>query len=413
MGEVNEALKLYKECLNYYKDKETRSSKYSFSYQLTTFALADAYKALKQTDSATYYNNLGYKESKITRNSNLNCLFVLNEGANLILKKNYKSALDSIDKALPKIILLNDQGNILAAYFYKAKTYDELKIKNEAVLNYKKVDSMYSITKRITPEFMSGYPYLIDYYKEKSDKENQIKYLQKYTNINKTLQNNYKELSKKLEIEYDIPHLISEKESLITSLKKEKKNSYWGIGGLILISFSVSSFGYYQYKLKKTYKSRFEKIINRDKVIKENFTDTNSKATASVPNNKKELGIAEELVAQIIDKLNQFETKNGFLQSDITVQILAEKTQTNSKYLSKIVNNFKEKTFTKYINDLRVEYAIRKLQQDKKLQNYTIQALALEFGFNNAESFSTAFYKKTGIKPTYFIENINKTKSID
>jgi hypothetical protein len=55
---------LYIKCFNYYKDKETRSSKYSFSYQLTTFALADAYKALHQTDSASYYNQLGYRESK-------------------------------------------------------------------------------------------------------------------------------------------------------------------------------------------------------------------------------------------------------------------------------------------------------------------------------------------------------------
>ncbi len=85
--------------------------------------------------------------------------------------------------------------------------------------------------------------------------------------------------------------------------------------------------------------------------------------------------------------------------------------ETNSKYLSKIVNTHKEKTFTKYINDLRVEYAIRKLQQDKKLRNYTIQAIAVEFAFDNAESFSTAFHKNTGLKPTYFIENINKTKS--
>lgn len=413
LGEVDEALALYKECFNYYKDKEIRSSKYSFSYQLTIFALADAYKGLNQTDSATYYNNLGYEESKITENTNLNSLFILNEGANLILKKNYKTALDSIDKALPKIILLNDQGNILAAYYYKAKIYDGLKIKNEAVKNFKKVDSMNSITKRITPEFISGYPYLIDYYKEKGDKDNELKYLQKYTNINKTLQNNYKELSKKLEIEYDIPHLISEKESLIRSLKKENKNSYWGIGGLILLFIFVSYYGYYQYNLKNTYRFRFEEIINRDKNPREKITETDAVNTATLPKNKKELGIDSELVSQIINKLNQFEVNKGFLESNITVQILAELTDTNSKYLSKIVNNIKEKTFTKYINDLRIDYAINELQQDYKLQNYTIQALAQEFGFNNAESFSTAFYKKVGIKPRYFIEKISVLKSIN
>ncbi|MBG6111996.1 AraC-like DNA-binding protein [Flavobacterium sp. CG_9.10] len=65
-----------------------------------------------------------------------------------------------------------------------------------------------------------------------------------------------------------------------------------------------------------------------------------------------------------------------------------------------------------YINDLRIDYALSKLQKNNKLRNYTVQALAQEFGFNGAESFSAAFYKKTGIKPTYFIKELtefNKT----
>jgi AraC-like DNA-binding protein len=48
------------------------------------------------------------------------------------------------------------------------------------------------------------------------------------------------------------------------------------------------------------------------------------------------------------------------------------------------------------------------LKKDDKLTKYTIQALAQEFGFNSAESFSAAFYKKTEIKPTYFIKELTK-----
>jgi hypothetical protein len=40
-------------------------------------------------------------------------------------KKNYKEALDSIGKALPIMIALNDKGNI-AAYYYLAKANDGL-----------------------------------------------------------------------------------------------------------------------------------------------------------------------------------------------------------------------------------------------------------------------------------------------
>ncbi|MGO4822465.1 MULTISPECIES: helix-turn-helix domain-containing protein [unclassified Flavobacterium] len=407
LGEVVEALDLYRECLNYYKNKKIRTPKYSFSYELVIFALADAYKALNQSDSATYFNKLGYRESKNTGNSELNALFILNEGANLVLTKNYKPALDSINKALPKMVFYKNTGNVLASYYYLGKTYDGLGKEKEAAKNFVKVDSMYNETRRITPEFMSGYPYLISYYKEKKDKENQLKYITKYMDINKTLQKNYKELTKKLKNEYDIPHLISEKESLIQSLEDENTKSYWGIGSLILLSISVSGFGFYQHKLKKTYKLRFEKIINREKGPNLVVADINLKPIEiATYNNKEDLGIAGELVNQILEKLNQFETDKEYLQSNITIQLLAEKLLTNSKYLSKIVNFYKQKTFIQYINDLRIDYAITKLQQNNKLRNYTIQALALEFGFNSAESFSAAFYKKTGIKPTYFIKGL-------
>ncbi len=118
--------------------------------------------------------------------------------------------------------------------------------------------------------------------------------------IDSILQKNYKKLNKLVQDEYDTPHLISEKEALIQSLEHQNTKSYWGIAGLILLSISFSSFSYYQYRLNRIYKSRFEKILNRDKIPKENFTDSNSNETATQPNNKKELGIAEELSLKLL-----------------------------------------------------------------------------------------------------------------
>ena len=410
LGEVHEALDLYRECFNYYKDKEVRTSIYSYAYQDVIFALADAFKALHQTDSASYYNKLGFRESKLTKDEEYNALFILNEGANLVLKKNFRAALDSINRALPKMIAYKNEGNTLAAYYYLGKTYEGLQNKAIATQNFIKVDSLYNKTKRITPEFTSGYPYLISYFKEKGDKENQLKYITKYMYIDSTLQKNYKELTKKLEKEYDMPNLFSEKETLIQSLENDKEKSHWGIGSLILITISVSGFGIYQHILKKNYRSRFEKIMNQTEISNEPLTNTRIEIQTN--NTKEEIGIAEELVKQILEKLKRFETKKEYLQPNITVQMLSSTFETNSKYVSKIVNVHKGKTFIQYINDLRIEYAILQLQQNNKLRNYTIQALALEFGFNNAESFSTAFHKKTGIKPTYFIKELqNLTKT--
>jgi len=409
LGEVNEALDLYRECFNYYKDKEVRNPKYSFAYQDVVFALADAHKALNQTDSATYYNKLGYRESKFTKDDEYNSLFVLNEGANLVLKKNFSAALDSINKALPKMIVYKNEGNTLASYYYLGKAYDGLGKKEEAAKNFIKVDSLYKKTKRITPEFVSGYPFLISYYKDKGDKGKQLKYITTYMFIDSTLQNNYKELTKKLQKEYDTPHLISEKQNLIESLKSDKTQMDWVMGGLFFIVISIGGFAFYQYQLKKRYRARFEEIIKVPSVVNNNpITATSEEKEFEIPTiNIKDIGIAEELVTQILEKLKRFETKKGYLESNITVQMLSTTFETNSKYVSKIVNTHKDKTFIQYINDLRIGYAIVKLQEDTKLRNYTIQALALEFGFNSAESFSTAFYKKTKIKPIYFIKELD------
>ncbi|KIA98048.1 hypothetical protein OA93_11380 [Flavobacterium sp. KMS] len=409
LGEVHEALDLYKECFNYYKKKDIKNRQYYYAYQDVIFALADAYITLNQTDSTTYYNKLGYKESKSMKDVEYNALFILNEGANLTLKKNHRAALDSINKAFPKIVFYKNTGNVLASYYYLGKAYDGLGNKKDAVKNFIKVDSIYTITKRITPEFTSGYLYLISYFKNNGDKENQLKYLTRYMYIDSVLQNNYKELTKKLQKEYDIPNLISEKENLIESLNNEQIKFYWGLGTLFLATIGVGGFGMHQYQLKKRYRSRFEKIMKETAIISDNEIEENKDKEIKIAGTKiEDIGIAEELVNQILVKLDAFEKRKGYLESNITVQILSTTFETNSKYVSKIVNVYKGKTFTQYINDLRVEHAITQLQENKMLRKYTIQALALEFGFNNAESFSIAFYKKTGIKPTYFIKELEE-----
>lgn len=406
LEEYNEALEIYKECYNYYRTKDYRSGKCADDYQSIIFGIADCFKSLEQTDSTTYYNKLGYNECKITKNEEFQYLFVLNEGANQVLKKNYNAALDSIKKALPKIISYKDTGNELAAYYYLGKAYDGLDKKEKAAENFIRVDSIYKVTKDISKEFIDGYPYLINYYKNLGNKEKQLEFINAYMSIDSILQKNYRELNNLVHKEYDIPRLISEKESIITSLKNDKMKTNWGLGFSITLTFALGFFGVYQYKTKKRYRSRFERII-RDKDLNENQQFKKENEIKNDITKIEQIGIANELINQILEKLNRFEKSKGYLESNITVQMLSTTFETNSKYVSKVVNVFKEKSFTQYINDLRIEYAITQLREKHRLRKYTIQALALEFGFNNAESFSTAFHKKTGIKPTYFIKELD------
>ena len=97
-----------------------------------------------------------------------------------------------------------------------------------------------------------------------------------------------------------------------------------------------------------------------------------------------------------------------YKNSNVSIQNLAKEFNTNTKYLSLVINEYKSKTFINYVNDLRVDNIIIELKQNKNLRKYTVVALAEEAGFNTAESFSNAFYKRTGIKPSFFVKELSK-----
>ena len=113
--------------------------------------------------------------------------------------------------------------------------------------------------------------------------------------------------------------------------------------------------------------------------------------------------IDENVVKNTLLNLGKFEKELGFTDNKITLQILARKVGTNSKYLSKIINTHKKKSFSNYLNDLRIEYTINRLHSDTKFRKYSMQAIAEEVGFRSHRSFFGVFQKKTGISPSYFI----------
>lgn len=402
MGDVAEALDLYRECFNFYKKKWNENN--NKKYLNTIFSIADAHKSLNQLDSTSYYNKLGYNESIRLKDEELKYLFVLNEGANSFLKENYKSAIDSINKALPFMIKYENKLNELASYYYYGRCYEKQNKAIYAIKNFKKVDSIYKISNYITPEFIYGYHYLINYYKKKGDKENQLYYLNNLMKIDSVFQINYKQLSKKLKRDYDIPNLIKEKETIIKELKNNKMSYYYIITTLFFGILLALFFGIRETRLKKTYKERFETLLSDKSLVKEFSDEKDNKVVIEIQDNN--IGISDEIIETVLKELKNFEKNKGYLNSSITIHGLAQEFNTNSKYLSTIVNAKKQKSFVNYVNDLRINYIVNELKNNKNLRKYTMVAIAEEAGFNTSESFSKAFFKRTGIKPSYFVKEL-------
>ena len=120
--------------------------------------------------------------------------------------------------------------------------------------------------------------------------------------------------------------------------------------------------------------------------------------------------ILKETEEQILNKLKRFESSKRFTSKDISLAVLAGQLDSNTKYLSEIINNHYHVNFNTYINKLRINYIIEKLKNDPNFINYKISYLAENCGFSSHSSFATVFKSITGISPVKFIELLNQEK---
>ena len=211
-----------------------------------------------------------------------------------------------------------------------------------------------------------------------------------------------KYLSREINNEYTTPNLILEKQRIIDSLK-ERKN----ISTLLVIILLVVVIGLiiWNRKKQKLYKERFKELIATTSLTENN-------RTTSTPVKSHSNDISEKIVNDILSKLEHFEYQKGYLKMNLTITSIAKQLDTNSKYLSKVINTYKQKKFTDYINDLRINYAIEELKTvNSKFRKYTVKAIANEVGFNTTEAFSKSFYKTTGIYPSFFMKQIGKEET--
>lgn len=90
-----------------------------------------------------------------------------------------------------------------------------------------------------------------------------------------------------------------------------------------------------------------------------------------------------------------------FLDPDLTLQVLVEKLNSNSSYVSRAINDHYGKNFNTLINEFRIKEA-RKILANSSFNHLTIEGIAREVGFNSIPSFNNAFKKFTGISPSFF-----------
>lgn len=397
----DEALDGFKQTTQYYDSKNNPD--HILMYLRSLFREGEAYQALNEYQKATEVNLLGLQESLKHGEKIQEQYFNLAIGIDDYHADEYALAIQNIQKAIPTMSANNYFEMEQKGCFYIAKSYLALNQPGKALTHFQRIDSIFTAQGYLPNELRSTYEWLIDYYKNENEKDQQLYFINQLLEVDKVNAGNNRYLAYKVHKEYDTERLTKEKERL------EKRFSNWSyfVLGLLVVLLITSAYYFIRSQKagskNKELRKKFEKFIQRKNTLigMPDTVKTEQKAPKGIP---------AEIVKDILSRLEAFEENKEFLDSKIGQLYLAEKFKTNSSYLSKVINTYKETNFNGYINKLRINYIVDLLLKVPKYRAYTIKALSNEAGFATSRHFSDAFLAETGLRPQYFLEQIKKEK---
>lgn len=399
LGFYDEAISLLNECLAYFKDSNARA------YLNSLHSLGLCYNKIGNYGLCSSTNGVGLLECKRLNNKEMIPYFNHSEGINEYFKQNYASAISKIESSMEDLDENKDFANESVGNFYIGKSLWTLKKQDKALLYFKKVDQTFNKNGYLRPDLREVYELFITYYKTRDEPKIQLYYIDQLLKADGMLNETYKYLVGKIHKEYDTKILLAEREKINNELQ-ERKYDDLTLTGIILLLFLILVFlTYRHFENRAVYKKKFEQLILK--------INDEAKNKPKIRMEKKEiLGINAEAVSIILKQLEKFETSQKFLDKDLSLAKLAVSFNSNTRYLSQIIAHYKDKGFVEYINDLKIDYIIVLLKNDKRIRNYTNKALAEEVGFTSTQRFANAFLARTEMPTAYFIEHIKKENLI-
>lgn len=416
LGDQKGAIKILKKNYKAYKEANEKESKnFSSTFEINTLlAICDTYIRFaidnndiieKKTylDSALAYNKIGLKEAYRDNNNHKASLFIAEKGIINSELGNYEEAIKLINTSSKVIIKEDIKGWLSPLFYYKGLTYHKLGNNNEAIRFLKKADSISQKNAVNYPILQRTYYLLSKIYKDRNDLENKSKYLSLYMENDQINERITGTVRSDIHENYDIMLLNDEIKQLTGQTEENKANYNIALIIIFILAFLFLMYWFYNKNRQQQNKAKFDKLLKELAKKKET-------ANISIKKEKPKttLTIDEEKVLQILSALDKFEQKKQFLDVNCDLAFVAKKVRTNKAYLSKVIHSEKQQKFIQYITNLRINYALEKLKEDKLFRSYDIKSIASELGFKSPDSFSRAFKNKTGIYPSYYIKNVNK-----
>jgi tetratricopeptide (TPR) repeat protein/AraC-like DNA-binding protein len=381
-----DAIDLLLPCLAYYKTEDTRA------YINTLHLMGICYNRNGQYQLSHKTNQLGITIAAQHNQTELLHYFMHSEGINEFFMGHHDAALKYLKGSVAYFGEKGDFANESVASFYFGKCCLKLGRIRDGIAALEKVHQLFTRKGYIRPDEMEAYRLLANHYRSKNDINRQLFYTDASIVADSVLDSNYKFLTIKLQKGYDIVQLRKDRQRLEQELRDSKEKEFMFIArtGLSIVLLA-SMLGYGVNRLVKKRRAIAVPLPYSQE-------STESKPVTSA--------IKEDLLLVLQKRLEKFERDKKYLGKDMNLAHMAKLLETNTKYVSILIHEYRDKKTPEYLNDLKIDHLVDLLAKDSKARNYTHKALATEIGYSTTNSLHKAFFNRTGVSFTEYLEGL-------
>ncbi|PIF46951.1 AraC-like DNA-binding protein [Chryseobacterium sp. 52] len=449
----------YVQSVNTYSQKEESKEKENLSYFLQAagdYNLADQYQNLDLYSQSQRIISDLLADNKLLKGNNprmnvITAKLYQLQALNLGINRNYSDALNNLSKS-DEYLGFNNQENLIletensifrASFLMRQNKVEQAKyiLENTLILSEKTTD--YYFLQALAYENLSRYYFFKEEYsvaaemleKGLSRIEN-LPYNSLKIKIYESLSKNYFALHhdekyhqyNKLYTDLRIKMDSSTKEGIryivklvetnqnnnleFQNQKQLKRTGFIVAAFLIVIIALLICFLILKTSNKDLKKQSefFEKLKKQELTNRENITKEEAPISKTVEKDPNK--ISKEKEDEILQKLEEWEKQQRYLDKSMTLSMLSSQMGVNTKYLSEVINSNKGKNFNGYINELRINHIARLLRTDPVYLTYKVSYLAEYSGFSSHSAFTTVFKSVTGMSPNTYIQEISKSRTL-
>ena len=175
---------------------------------------------------------------------------------------------------------------------------------------------------------------------------------------------------------------------------------------ILLVVFAL----WYRYKRQNQLYTRIvcqhQEAIRKEQQLREVITSLRSQqetVSASSPMSEKYAAssLTNEKKNSLFQRLEKLMQEDAVYKENLlTKERVADLLGTNRTYLSQVINEQTQQNFTQYINNYRINEAIRLLSDPET--DLPLKAVAAEVGFNSMSTFYKIFQNTVGVPPKQY-----------